>query len=88
MADETLKQNNKKFIVEIERIERYYNKVAVIAKDEQEATKKVGAYDLDNGFENEWNELQPDVTTHYYATAQEDAGLTDGEISHIDTIPL
>ena len=65
------------FVVEIERTEKYYMKVRVKAKDEQEARRKVIEFDNNNGLENQWNELDPIVSTEY--TPYSEAYLIDGE---------
>ena len=60
-----------RYRVFIERVERYFHQVEVEAETAAEAERKVQAMDADNAFEEEWNELQPEVKTAYEA---EDAG--------------
>lgn len=56
-----------KYMVFIERVERYSHQVLVDADTKAEAERKVRAMDACNKFENEWNELQPGVETTYEA---------------------
>lgn len=67
------------FVVEIERTEKYYTKVLVKAENEQEARRKAVEFDIGNGLEDTWNELQPSVSTDYTATPEALACITDGE---------
>ena len=68
-----------KFVVEIERTEKYYTKVLVEATDELDARRRAVAFDEDNGLEAEWNELQPEVGTTYTAYDMDEAHLIYGE---------
>ena len=56
-----------KFRVSIERVERYSHQVVVEASSAKEAEMKVLLMDRNDEFENEWNELQPEVETTYEA---------------------
>lgn len=74
------------FVVEIERTEKYFHKCIVEAKDRNEAVRKVSAFDVNNGFSNTWNELQPSVETEYVATEKDMACLTGDEEECLEVV--
>lgn len=78
--------HNKMFVVEITRTETYTHTVRVNAKNKLEARWKVMNFDDDNGFENEWNELDPDVSTKYDATEAVDTNFDDQELKDIPEV--
>lgn len=56
-----------KFVVNITRNETYRHTVVVEAKDKDDAKRKVMNFDDNDGFLDEWNELDPEVETEYEA---------------------
>ena len=56
-----------RYRVFMERVERYSYQVEVEAKTAAEAERKAQAMDEHNEFEDEWNELQPEVEITYEA---------------------
>lgn len=74
------------FVVEIKRTEIYDHKVIVEAKDRNEAVRKVSAFDVNNGFSDTWNELQPCVGTEYVATEKDMACLMEGEEECLEVV--
>lgn len=80
------KEDDKLFVVEITRTETYTHTVKVEAKDETEARRKVMNFDDDNGFGNEWNELDPSVSTEYEATEAIDTRFDDQELKDLPEV--
>ena len=78
--------HNKLFVVEITRTETYTHTVRVEAKDEAEARRKVMNFDDDDGFVNEWNELEPSVDTEYEATEAIDTNFDDQELKDLPEV--
>ena len=56
-----------KFLVTITRTETYVHECVVEAENEREARRKVMEYDDNDGFANEWMELDPSTETEYDA---------------------
>ena len=63
-----------KFRVSIGRVERYSHQVVVEASSAREAEKIVRNMDQNDEFENEWNELKPEVESTYDAEKLEKEG--------------
>ena len=78
--------HNKLFVVDITRTETYIHTVRVKAKDEAEARRKVMNFDDDDGFVNEWNELDPSVNTEYEATEAIDTNFDDQELKDLPEV--
>lgn len=56
-----------RYRVFMERVEHYSYQVEVEAKTAADAERKAQTMDEHNEFEDEWNELQPEVETMYEA---------------------
>lgn len=74
------------FVVEIERTEKYRTKVLVKAVDKADARRRAMEFDADNGLENTWNELQPEVETAYSPYNMGEAHPKDGEEGRLPVV--
>lgn len=75
-----------KFIVEIERTEKYRQFVRVEAENELEARRKAEDYDSNDGLANDWEEQIPVVDTEYFAEEEEYSRLPGDVIKNLEVI--
>lgn len=73
--------DDRMFTVYVERIERYYLPVNVLAKNKDEAERLVKERDENDEFSDTWVELQPDVETKYDGEESERVGEGEGMLA-------